>query len=202
MVVCKMRTKLLVLGMAILLTSCQSSVYTKNNYQNENSELIPLLLTEEELSEIFNQFVWVSILSSQEQSVPDPGTSTPYELCARKYRGYYQTSESYITVWHTVTSYDVPIDTNRPIPLVGSVSEDRITSSYVPEITSSGFVTSKCVIVRKSGQVCEVNVQYNYVESNIYISTAKDYGEEVLSNWLNAIVSAVEPQIVSQDSGK
>ncbi len=202
MAVHEMCKKLLILVVVILLTSCQPSVYVKNSYQDENSALIPLLLTKEELSEISNQFAWVSILSSQEQNVADPNTSAQNELSSRKYRGYYQTSDSYVTVWHTVTRYDIPIDTNRLIPLVGSVSGERITSSYVPDVTSSGFVISKCVIVYKAGQVCEVDIRYKYIESNIYISTVMDYGEKAMSNWLNVIISAVEPRIVLQDRGE
>ena len=196
---------LLVLGLLILLAFCKPSTLPriKNTYQNPDSELIETLLTEQELSEISKEFAWYSILSKQKQNVLDPDTSTNYELSDRMYRGYFQNSDNSVTVWHTITKYVIPIDKNKLTLLeLGGALDNGVTSTYIPNIVTSGIVTSKCVTLHQTREICEVDIKYNYVESNIYLSTVIDYEEEVLSNWLNAMVSATEPRIMLEDFGK
>jgi hypothetical protein len=194
---------LIILGFLILLTSCKPRPRIDNTYENPDSNLIEALLSEQELLEISNEFSWYSILSKQKQNVIDPNTSAHYELSDRMYRGYFQSSDNSVTIWHTVTKYDTSIDTKKLTSLeLGGASDNGVTSTYTPDITTSGMVTSKCVTLGQTRQVCEVDVKYDYVESNIYLSAENIYGEEILSNWLNAIVSVVEPRIVLQDFGE
>ena len=196
---------LLVLVFLILLASCKLGTRPriKSSYQNPGSELIETLLTEQDLSEISNEFSWYSILSKQKKNVLDPDTSEYHELADIMYSGYFQNSDNSITIWHTITKYDIPIDKNKLTLLeLGGALDNGVTSTYIPYIVTSGIVTSKCVTLRQTRGVCEVDIKYNYVESNIYLSTENIYEEEILSNWLNAINSVVEPRIVSQDFGK
>jgi len=199
----KTSTKFLVSSLVILLASCQPNVSINSSYEDENSELIPLLVTDEELSKISNQLKWVSILSMQEKSVLSTEPPNNNELASRKFRGYYQTSDNYVTIWQTVTRYNTQIDVNQLTPqLLGGVANESIISSYIPDIIASGHIQSKCVILSKSERVCEVDIQYEYVELNIYFSMIQDYGDGLLTNWINGIIATVEPRILLQDSGK
>jgi len=199
------KTSLIILGLSILLVSCKfrSNPRVENSYENPDSDLIETLLTEQELSEISNEFSWHSILSKQSQSVLDPDTSSYYEVSDRMYRGYFQNSDQLVTIWHTIMRYDTSIDKNKltTLEFVGAFDND-VTSTYIPNIGTSAVATPKCITLRQTRQICEVDVKYNYIESIIYLWTDNLDGEDILSDWLDAIVSAVEPRIVLQDFGK
>jgi hypothetical protein len=69
----------------------------------------------------------------------------------------------------------------------------------MPEVSASGVVVSKCLIeVEKAKQICDVHVKYQYSESNINITTYK-IEKETMAEWLQAIISIVEPRILSKD---
>jgi hypothetical protein len=193
----KMRKYFLLFGFIGLLTSCSllnRGVQVDNKYQNENSKVISLLVSEKELSTASNDFVWESIRSEQEQS------SQNYELASRMYRGYYQTSDNNITIWHTVRTYNQPINISNLPSLEFGVSVEDITSIFSPKIETVSPVTTQCIVYRKVGQVCKVNIVYSHTESDLYLSTAKYYPEETLSAWLNSIVISVESRILAQDT--
>ena len=190
--------RVLFIGFAILLVACKPDVRINNTYQNEDSELIPLLLTEKEISEISDQFTWYSILSKQEGNV-QVDTSSAFEFSSRKFLGYYKNSDNYVTIWQTVTKYNTPNNSEEIAFLgLGGVSDKDITSTYFPDIKTLGNVVSKCVTVREFEQICEVDIKYKYIESNLYISTTNIDKETVL-NWLSTIVLVVEQRAIAQD---
>jgi hypothetical protein len=95
------------------------------------------------------------------------------------------------------------IDKNRPTVflLSGYETLDGVTS-YIPDISASGVIASKCVVITKEAkQICDIHVKYNYIESAVNITT-RNIGKEATSKWLNAIVLAVEPRIMAQDLSK
>jgi hypothetical protein len=192
----------IVLGSLLLVTSCSLLNRTPqidDRFQDQNSKIIPLLITSDELAAISKDFAWMSIMSEQEQYPQSLGTPRPVELASRMYRGTDMTSDSYITIWHTITKYGQPIDIGEPPLLEFGVAEEDVTDRYSPQIDTSGIVISDCLVYRAAGQSCKVEITYRYIESNLYLSTEKLYQEETLSEWLNAIVAFVEPRILSQD---
>ena len=197
----RMDRRILFLVVVALLSSCQFALQPRieNDYQNENSEIISALITSQELLEISKEFSWWSILSSQEAVDPGSELVVAYEVASRKYKGQYKTSDNFVTIWHTIKKYKQPIDMKDFVELEFGVYKSEIKSTYVPQIKIAQPVNSQCIVLHETGQICRVDVKYNYIESNLYIFTEQYYEEDVLSKWLNAILKDVEPRILEQD---
>jgi hypothetical protein len=199
------KKNLAIFGLLILLTSCRLNVNPVNriiDYENPKSELIKALFTEQEASALSDEFNWYKITFTQRQYV-DPDTSSPYEQVQSFYSGNFQSSNYSVMIYHTIHKFDSPIDKNKPTKyILGNIVTFNIVTSYIPDISASGDVVSKCSVdVKEAKQVCDVHLKYNYIESYINITTY-NIGKEAASKWLNAIVSVVEPQIMSQELRK
>jgi hypothetical protein len=195
---------LIIFGLSILLTSCKLNPVNRTiDYQNPNSELIKALLTEQEVSYISSEFSWYDIFFTQQQDMLDPDTSSRYEEVQSSYFGTFQNSDHSVMIFHTVHKYDSHIDKNKPTEfLLGGITTYRAVTSYIPDISASGVVVSKCSVeVETTKQICDVHVRYQYIESNVNITTY-NLGKETIVEWLNAIVSTVEPRIMAQDLGE
>ncbi|HND47767.1 MAG TPA: hypothetical protein PLL95_04360 [Anaerolineales bacterium] len=193
--------KIILISTLIFLTSCRvvSSAEIENKIQDKNSTVLPLLITENEIRKISNDFKWESITSEQKMVDLAADEQIPYEMASRMYRGYYQNPDDFITVWHTIVKYEKLIDQSNTEPLKFGVEDNDISDTYFPDITSSGQVSSQCVIYRNMSHICRANTVYTQIESNIYISTLRSYDQEVLSKWLNLIVDTVEERILIED---
>lgn len=195
----------IIFGLLILLTSCGLNIHPVNrtiDYKDPKSELIKALLTEKEISNVSSDFYWHDIILTQSQ-YPDPETSSPYENVQGAYFGNYQNSDQTVMLFHTINKYNSLIDKNKPtVFLLSGYEELYGATSYLPDISASGVVASKCVVIAEEAkQVCDVHVKYNYIESDVNLTT-RNIGREVISKWLNAMVLAVEPRILAQDLSK
>jgi hypothetical protein len=196
---------LVIFGLLILSTSCRLNIHPVNrviDYKDPKSELIKALLTEKEISNVSSDFYWRDIILTQTQYL-DPDTSSPYENVQSAYFGNFQNSDQTVMLFHTINKYNSLIDKNKPTVFLLSGYEDLFgVTSYLPDILVSGVVASKCVVITEEAkQICDVQVKYNYIESDVNITT-HNIGKEATSKWLNAIVLAVEPRIMAQDLGK
>jgi hypothetical protein len=192
---------LVIFALLILLTSCRLSPVNRIvDYQHPKSELIKALLTEQELSEISGEFQWYEIIFTQDQILTDTNPSTSYEEAQSSYFGNFQNSDHSTMISHTVDKYGSPIDKNKPTDfLFGGILKPGNATSYIPEISASGDVAAKCMIqVDNLRQICDVHIQYQYIETGINITT-HDVEKEIMADWLNAIIAIVEPRILSQD---
>lgn len=193
------------LGLLLLLTACRLNIHPVNrttHYEDPKSELIKALLTEKEISDVSSDFYWHDIIRTQNQSL-DADTSSHYEKAQSAFFGNFQNPDQTVMLFHTLNKYNSLIDKNRPTLFLLSGYEDFYgVTGYIPEISASGAVVSKCVVIAKEAkQICDVHVKYNYIESDVNLTT-RIIGKEVTLKWLNAIVSAVEPRIMAQDSSK
>jgi hypothetical protein len=196
---------LMIFGLLIFLTSCKLNIHPAQritDYENPKSELIKALLTEKEVSKISSDFYWHDIIFTQNQYL-DPDASSPYENAQSAYFGNFQNSDQSVMLFHTINKYNSLIDKNRPTVFLLSGYEDLYgVTSYIPDISASGVVASKCVVITKEArQICDIHVKYNYIESDVNITT-RHLGKEAIAKWLNAIVLAVEPRIIAQDLSK
>lgn len=191
-------------SLSILLTSCMlNSVDRTITYQNPDSELIKVLLTEQEVSDISSEFTWHDVYLTQRQAGLDPDTSSRYEEAQSAYFGTFQNSDHSVMIFHTIHKYDAPIEQDKPTEfLLGGITTLGAVTSYVPDISASGVVDSKCSIEVETGkQICDVHVKYQYIESGVNITTY-NIEKETMAEWLNAIISTVEPRIMAQDLGE
>lgn len=198
------KKSLIIWCLSILLTSCKLDPVNRTiNYQNPNSELINALLTEQEVSDISSEFSWYDVYFTQQQDRLDLDTSSRYEEVQSAYFGTFQNSDHSVMIFHTIHKYDAPIDKDKPTEfLLGGITTLGAITSYVPDISASGVVASKCSVEVETGkQICDVHVKYRYVESGVNI-TAYNIGQETMAEWLNAIISTVEPRIMAQDLGE
>jgi hypothetical protein len=195
---------LIIFGLSILLTSCKLNPVNRTiDYQNPNSELIKALLTEQEVSYISSEFRWYDIFFTQQQDMLDTDTSSRYEEAQSSYFGTFQNSDHSVMIFHTLHKYGTPIDKDKSTEfLLGGITTYGAVTSYIPDISASGVVVSKCSVeVETAKQICDVHVRYQYIESNVNITTY-NIGKETIAEWLNAIVSIVEPRILAQDLGE
>jgi hypothetical protein len=199
------KKNLVIFVLLILLTSCRLNFKPVNRiieYDNPKSELIKALLTEKEVSAISDEFSWDEIMFTQRQYL-DPDTSSPYEQVQSSYSGNFQNSGNSVMIYHTINKYPSPIDKNKPTKyILGNIFTFNAITSYIPDISASGVVASKCSVdVKEAKQVCDVQLKHNYINSYINITTY-NIGKETVSKWLNAFVSVVEPRIILQDLSK
>jgi hypothetical protein len=188
----------------MLLTSCNFSPVNRiADYQNPGAELIKTLLTEQDLSEIASEFHWQDIILTQNQNIADSESSTHYEEAQSSYFGNFQNSDNSVMIFHTVDKYASPIDKDKPIKfLLGGITSNGEVTSYIPDISASGDVAAKCLMeVETFKQICDVQVKYEYIQTDINITT-RNIDREIASKWINAIISIVEPRILSQDTGQ
>jgi hypothetical protein len=171
-------------------------------YKDPKSELIKTLLTEEQISSISSDFYWDDIFYTQNK-YPESATSSPYEYVQSSFFGTFQNSDQIVMVFHTVNKYSALIDKNKPTEfLLAGYKDPNNLISYTPDISASGVVAAKCLVLAEEGkQICDIHVRYNYIESDVNITT-RNISKDIISKWLNPIVSAVEPQIMAQDLNK
>jgi hypothetical protein len=196
------KKNLMIMGLLILLTSCGLNTHPvkrMTDYKDPKSELIKALITEAEISNISSDFSWDEIIFTQNQ-YPDPGTTSAYENVQGSFFGNFQNSDQAVMLFHTINKYNSLLDKNKPTVFLLSGYDDA--PNYIPDISASGVMAAKCVVITKEAkQICDIHVKYNYIESAINITTY-NIGKEETSKWLNAMVSAVEPQIMAQDLSK
>lgn len=198
------KKNLIIFGFSILLTACNfSPVNRMNDYQNPESELIKTLLTEQDLSGIASELHWQDIIFTQDQNTADPNSSTHYEEAQSSYFGNFQNPDNSVMVFHTVDKYTSPIDKNKPAKfLLGGITSYGEVASYIPDISATGDVAAKCLVeVETFKQICDVQVKYEYIQTDINITT-RNIDRQTVSKWINAIISTVEPRILSQDTGQ
>lgn len=191
-----------IVGLLILLTSCRFNIHPANqtiDYEDPKSELIKALLTEKDISNISHDFSWHDMIFTQSQ-VLDPDTSSQYENAQSAFFGSFQNSDQTVMLFHTINKYSSLIDKNKPTVFLLSGYETLVgVTTYIPDISASGLVASKCIFIPKEAKrVCDVHVTYNYTESNINLTT-RNVGEEKILDWLHTIIVILEPRIMAQD---
>src|SRR6266542_4419579 len=84
------------------LPSRNNHIHRVRMIQDEDSKLIPLLISENDFS---SDWRWYSILIKQETVVPTPENSDLVEQAVVNYGGYFQNEDVLVSIWETVERY-------------------------------------------------------------------------------------------------
>jgi hypothetical protein len=198
----RLNTVPVIVGLLILLTSCRFNIRPAHrtiDYEDPKSELIKTLLTEKDISNISQDFLWHDMIFTQGQEL-DPDSSSQYENAQSAFFGSFQNSDQTVMLFHTINKYNSLIDKNKPtIFLLSGYETLTGVTTYIPDVSASGLVASKCIVIPKEAKrVCDVHVTYNYTESGINLTT-RNLGDEEILDWLNTILVILEPRIIAQD---
>ncbi len=158
-----------------------------------------MLIDSNELLQISNEFTWTIIRTRQEEQISASNNFLTSEVAIRDFSGYYQDKGRYLTIKHILEKYEQPIDLDQMEPLAFGVTQDEVVSEYIPEIETSAYYLSKCIVLRQTLNICKVNIAYKNVKSNIYLSIDKYVDEVLVTHWLNDIIKAIESKILSEE---